>query len=94
MPTPINNKGCRREFDAINGFHAGHFLRSLLQEQGHDVPWLAERTNSDTEALDLLLEQSNMDAELFVRIGLPLQPLFMQRVDEAIFGKQLDDAVN
>ena len=94
MPTPINNKGCRREFDAIDDFHAGHFLRSLLQEQGHDVPWLAERTNSDTEALDLLLEQPNMDAELFVRIGLPLQPLFMQRVEEAMFGKQPGEPVN
>ena len=59
MPTPINNKGCRSGFNAIGDFHAGHFLRSLLQEQGHDVPWLA------------------------------LQPLFMQRVDEMIFGKDI-----
>ena len=29
-----------------------------------------------------------------VNDGLPLQPLFMQRVEEAMFGKQLDDAIN
>ena len=69
-------------------FHAGHFLRQLLQEQGHDVPWLAARTDSDTDALDLLLEQADMDAKLFVSLGLPLQPLFMQRVDEVIFGNK------
>lgn len=70
-------------------FHAGQFLRQLLQEQGHDVPWLAARTDSDTDALDLLLEQADMDAKLFVSLGLPLQPLFMQRVDEVIFGKEI-----
>ena len=76
------NQGISRYSVFLNG----DFLRQLLQEEGHDVSWLARCTNSDTEALDLLLEQPNMDAELFVRIGLPLQPLFMQRVDEAIFG--------
>ena len=30
--------------------------------------------------------QPNMDAELFVRIGKPMDPLFMQRVDEMVFG--------
>lgn len=94
MPTPINNKGCRREFDAIDDFHAGHFLRDLLQEEGHDVSWLALHTGRDAAMLESLLEQPNMDAELFVRIGLPLQPLFMQRVDEALFGKQPDEPVN
>ena len=79
----------RKMNDAVDtGFHAGHFLRQLLQEQGHDVPWLAARTDSDTDALDLLLEQADMDAKLFVSLGLPLQPLFMQRVDEVIFGKR------
>lgn len=70
----------------FSDFHAGHFLRQLLQEQGHDVPWLAART--DTDALDLLLEQADMDAKLFVRIGKPMEPLFMQRVDEMIFGSK------
>ena len=85
----------RKMNDAVDtDFHAGHFLRQLLQEQGHDVPWLAERTDSDTDALDLLLEQADMDAKLFVSLGLPLQPLFMQRVDEMIFGKQPGEPVN
>ena len=78
--------------DRYKDFHAGHFLRELLLEEGHDVSWLADRTDSDMEALESLLEQSNMDAELFVRIGLPLQPLFMQRVDEMIFGNRPLDA--
>ena len=79
----------RKMNDAVDtDFHAGQFLRQLLQEQGHDVPWLAARTDSDTDALDLLLEQADMDAKLFVSLGLPLQPLFMQRVEEAIFGKR------
>ena len=78
------NQGISRYSDFLNG----DFLRQLLQEEGHDVSWLARCTNSDTEALDLLLEQPNMDGELFVRIGLPLQPLFMQRVHESIFGKK------
>lgn len=78
----------------FSDFHAGHFLRQLLLEQGHDVPWLAARTDSDTDALDLLLEQADMDAELFVRLGMPLQPLFMQRVHESIFGKQPTEVAN
>ncbi len=85
----------RKMNDAVDtDFHAGHFLRQLLQEQGHDVPWLAARTDSDTDALDLLLEQADMDAKLFVSLGLPLQPLFMQRVHESIFGKQPGEPVN
>ena len=75
----INNK--------FEDFHAGRFLRDLLQEEGHDMGWLANRLSMPLEILDCILEQPNMDAELFVRIGLPLQPLFMRRVDEVIFGK-------
>ena len=74
-------------FNRFSTFHAGHFLRELLQEQGHDVAWLAAHTGKEVAWLEHLLEQPNMDAELFVRIGLPLQPLFMRRVDEVIFGK-------
>ena len=87
LPAPINNRGYRNVMDPNEDFHAGHFLRDLLQEAGHDVAWLAARTDSDTEALESLLEQPNMDAELFVRLGMPMEPLFMRRVEEMIFGK-------
>ena len=83
-----------QDVSRFSDFHAGHFLRALLQEQGRDVPWLAARTDRDTEAIDLLLEQANMDAKLFVSLGLPLEPLFMQRVDEVIFGEQPAEVAN
>ena len=79
------NQGISRYSVFLNG----DFLRQLLQEESHDVSWLALHTGRDVAILESLLEQPNMDAELFVRIGLPLQPLFMQRVDEAIFGKDV-----
>ena len=79
------NQGISRYSDFLNG----DFLRQLLQEEGHDVSWLALHTGRDGAILESLLEQPNMDAELFVRIGLPLQPLFMQRVEEVIFGKDV-----
>lgn len=79
------NQGISRYSDFLNG----DFLRQLLQEEGHDVSWLALHTGRDVAILESLLEQPNMDAELFVRIGLPLQPLFMQRVEEVIFGKDV-----
>lgn len=88
MTTPINKRVHRGAVKCDDDFHAGHFLRDILQETGHDVPWLAQRTGREMAFLESLLEQSNMDAELFVRIGMPMQPLFMQRVDEMIFGKQ------
>ena len=75
-------------------FHAGHFLREILQEEGHDMAWLASCTGVPVDILDCILSQSNMDAELFVRLGMPLQPLFMQRVHESIFGKRPDEPVN
>ena len=74
-----------------DGFHAGHFLRDLLQEEGHDLAWLAVRIGNDETALEKLLDQPNMDAELFVRLGLPLEPLFMQRMDELVLGQPLED---
>lgn len=86
-----HNRGINNRFD---DFHAGNFLCDVLQEEGHDLAWLAASTKVPVEILDCILSQSNMDAELFVRLGMPLQPLFMQRVEEMIFGKQLDDAVN
>ncbi len=82
------------DFNRFSKFHAGHFLRDLLQEEGHDMAWLAQHTGRDIVFLEDLLELPNMDAELFVRIGLPLQPLFMQRVDEVIFGEQPAEVAN
>ena len=78
----------------MGDFHAGHFLCNILQEEGHDVPWLADRLHMPVEILDCILSQSNMDGELFVRLGMPLQPLFMQRVHESIFGQQPAATVN
>ena len=81
------------DFNRFSKFHAGHFLRQLLQEEGHDVSWLANRLSVPYEFLNCILEQPNMDAELFVRLGNPLEPLFLQRMHEVIFGEQTD-AVN
>lgn len=69
-------------------FHAGRFLCDVLQEEGHDKAWLADRLNIPLDIFKCILEQPNMDAELFVRIGMPLEPLFLQRVDEVIFGNK------
>ena len=69
-------------------FHAGWFLRKTLDVSGHDVLWLAARVGMVQAELEALLAQPNMDAELFVRLGLSMEPLFMQRVDEMIFGTQ------
>ena len=83
--------GISNRFD---DFHAGNFLRNILQEEGHDMAWLAASTRVPIEILDCILTQPNMDAELFVRLGLPMEPLFMQRVDEMVFGKQPGEPVN
>ena len=88
MPTPININGCCKGDAAMGDFHAGHFLCNILQEEGHDLAWLAASTRVPVEILDCILSQSNMDAELFVRLGMPMQPLFMQRVHESIFGSK------
>ena len=94
MPTPININGCCKGNAAMGDFHAGHFLREILQEEGHDVSWLADRLHMPAEILDCILTQPNMDAELFVRLGMPMQPLFMQRLDESIFGEKPAEPVN
>ena len=77
--------GISNRFD---DFHAGNFLRGIMQEEGHDLAWLAASLHMPTEILSCILTQPNMDAELFVRIGKPMEPLFMQRVHESIFGKK------
>lgn len=94
MRTPINNNGCRNVIDPNVDFHAGRFLRDVLQEEGHDMSWLANRLNVLLKLLNCILEQPNMDAELFVRLGKPLEPLFLQRMHEVIFGKQPAEVVN
>ena len=83
--------GISNRFD---DFHAGNFLRGIMQEEGHDLAWLAASLHMPTEILSCILTQPNMDAELFVRIGKPMEPLFMQRVDEMVFGEQTVSQVN
>ena len=80
--------------DIGSDFHAGHFLRDLLHEQGHDTVWLAAQTGMDQKALETLLNQSNMDTRLFVEVGERMQPLFFQRVEEMIFGQQPMETIN
>ena len=75
-------------YSDFSDFHAGQFLRELLQEEGHDTAWLADRLGMPPEILSCILAQPSMDAELFVRLGKPLEPLFMERVQEAVFGKE------
>ena len=75
-------------YGGFSDFHAGNFLRGILQEEGHDLAWLAASTKVPAEILDCILAQPNMDAELFVRMGMPMEPLFMRRVHEMIFGKR------
>ena len=82
--TPINNKG---RHGGNDDFHAGRFLRETLDGSGHDMAWLALRTGMTPAELEALLAQPNMDAELFVRTGMPMDPLFMRRVEEMVFGK-------
>lgn len=79
-----------KKIQRFDDFHAGHFLREIMQEEGHDMAWLAQHTGRDIRFLQALMEQPNMDAELFVRIGKPLEPLFLQRMHEVIFGEQTD----
>ena len=77
-------QGIDNKFD---DFHAGHFLRDMLQEEGHDMAWLADKTRVPIEILNCILAQPNMDAELFVRLGKPMEPLFLERMHEMVFGK-------
>lgn len=66
-------------------FHAGRFLQQCLQASGHDVEWLARKTDSDIEAVETLFEMVNMDAELFVKMGKPMGDAFFDRVHKEIF---------
>ena len=85
----------RKMNDAVDtDFHAGHFLREVMRASGHDEVWLSIQTGMDQKALEALLNQSNMDARLFVEVGERMQPLFFQRGEEMIFGKRPDEPVN
>ena len=69
----------------FSAFHAGHFLQQCLQASGHSMEWLARTTDSDIEAVETLFEMVNMDAELFVRMGMPMGNDFYDRVHKEIF---------
>lgn len=83
----MNNK-TEIHFEDDSSFHAGRFLSEALQEEGCDVLWLSVQMGMDEEALKALLNQPNMDARFFVEVGEKIDPLFMRRVHEMIFGKQ------
>jgi len=68
-----------------NTFHAGHLLQQCLQASGHSMEWLARTTDSDIEAVETLFEMVNMDAGLFVRMGMPMGNDFYDRVHKEIF---------
>ena len=80
-------------FDHFSDFHAGRFLREELDYSGHDTEWLAAQTGMTVEELESLFEQPNMDAMLFVRVGHPMRPHFLDRVHEQIFGPPRDEAL-
>lgn len=65
--------------------NAGKFLQDELAKSGHDVAWLAEQTGREPAFLEDLFKQSNMDAELFVRMGLPLGDPFFASLHALIF---------
>lgn len=73
-------------------FHAGRFLQESLQRSGFGIEWLAEKTDSDVEALEMLFTQPNMDSELFVKIGRPLGKAFFGFLEVTIFGRQHTEA--
>lgn len=67
-------------------FHAGHFLRDMVARSGHDVAWLSAKTGRKESEIERLFLQPNMDATLFVSMGLPLGNVFYDRVHEMVFG--------
>lgn len=75
----------RSFFNSFGDFHAGHFLEECLRCSGFDVKWLASKTNKDEKALMELFAMPNMDAELFIDIGMPMGAVFFDRMHEEIF---------
>ncbi|MBO6024498.1 MAG: hypothetical protein J6P83_06560 [Bacteroidales bacterium] len=82
----------KRQPHKDNILNAGKFLQDELAKSGHDVAWLAEQTGKDQAFLEDLFKQSNMDAELFVRMGLPFGDPFFESLHMAIFGKPREKA--
>ena len=70
---------------ASEGFHAGRFLQESLRRSGFGIEWLADKTNTDVAALEMLFTQAEMDAELFVSIGRPMGVVFFESLDAAVF---------
>lgn len=75
-------------------FHAGRFLTQLLDGSGHDMEWLAGQIRVGIGELEALLCQPNMDAELFVRLGLPFGPVFFDKLDRLILHGNHPDEVS
>ena len=74
-----------KTYNRFIDFHAGHFLQECLRRSGFNVEWLAEKTDSDVAALEMLFTQPNMAAELFVRMGRPMGEAFFAPLHEMIF---------
>lgn len=74
-----------RSYNRFTNFHAGRFLQECLQRSGFSIDWLAEKTESDVAALEMLFSQHNMAAELFVRMGQPMGEAFFEPLHEVIF---------
>ena len=72
-------------FNRFDDFHAGRFLQRCLQESGFDEAWLAQHTESDVEAIEVLFTKPNMDAELFVSMGMPMGAAFWEPLHASIF---------
>ena len=71
--------------DKPSDFHAGQFLKTELAKSGHDVAWLATQSGMKPEDMESLLQQPNMDAELFVRVGHHLGESFFASLNALIF---------
>lgn len=77
MPEKTNNR--------FTNFHAGRFLQECLQRSGFSIEWLAEKTDSDVAAIEVLFTQPHLDAELFVRLGRPMGEAFFGPLHEMVF---------
>lgn len=77
-----------KTYNRFTNFHAGHFLQECLQRSGFSIEWLAEKTESDVAAIEVLFTQPHLDAELLVRMGIPMGEAFFSRVHEEIFGAE------
>lgn len=72
-------------FHRLSDFHAGHFLQECLRRSGFNVEWLASKTDRNVAQIEALFAQPNLDAELFVKIGMPMGNSFFDPLHEIIF---------